>query len=110
MPQKLALIGFGTVGQGLAEILRDKGDDLEARYGFEAQVVAITTATRGSVYHPDGLDIDAALRALQEAGSLNGYPEAPGLVRGWDSLTTIRESNADTVGNIGLGQTRRIPA
>jgi homoserine dehydrogenase len=97
MPHKLALIGFGTVGQGLAEVLRDKGDELKAGYGFEAQIVAISTATRGTIYHPSGLDINTALTIIQEAGSLNDYPEAPGLVRGWEGLTTIRESNADTV-------------
>jgi homoserine dehydrogenase len=97
MPHKLAFIGFGTVGQGLAEILHAKEDELRAGYGFEAQVVAITTATRGTLYHPGGLDINTALTIIQETGSLNDYPESPGLVRGWDSLTTIRESNADTI-------------
>ena len=97
MPHRLAFIGFGTVGQGLAEILRDKGDELRAQYGFEAQVVAISDAVKGSVYHPDGLDIGAALRIVRETGSLDDYPEVPGLVSDWDSLTTIQESNADTV-------------
>ena len=68
MPHKLAFIGFGTVGQGLAEILRDKGDELQARYGFEARVVAITTASRGSLYHTDGLDLNTALKAVQKTG------------------------------------------
>jgi len=97
MPHKLAFIGFGTVGQGLAEILRDKGDELQAQYGFEARVVAISDSIKGAIYHPDGLDINTALTTVQETGSLNDYPEAPGLVRGWDSLTTIREGNQDTV-------------
>ena len=97
MPHKLALIGFGVVGQGLAEILRDKADELGARYGFEAQVVAITTATRGSIYHPGGLDISTALTTIQETGSLNDYPESPGLPRGWEGLATIRDCNADTI-------------
>ena len=97
MTSKLALIGFGTVGQGLAEILRDKGDELRAQYGFQAKVVAISDAMKGAVYHPDGLDIHALLTTAQETGSLSGYPDTPGLVRGWDSLTTIRDSNADTI-------------
>ena len=97
MPHKLALIGFGTVGQGLAEILRDRADELRAKHGFEAQVVAISDSMKGSVYHPDGLALDALLTTVQETGSLDGYPDTPGLVRGWDSLTTIRNSNADTV-------------
>ena len=94
---KLAIIGFGTVGQGFAEILRDKADHLRAGHGLEARVVAVCDVARGALYDADGLDIGAVLAALQRSGSLAGYPDAPGLVRGWDSLTTIRESNADVV-------------
>jgi homoserine dehydrogenase len=94
---KLALIGFGTVGQGLVEILGAKADELKAQYGFKAQIVAISDSQKGSIYHPNGLDVKAALRIVQETGSLENYPDSQGLVRGWDSLTTIRDSNADTV-------------
>lgn len=97
MPHKLAFIGFGTVGQGLAEILRDKADALREGYGFEAQVVAISDAVKGAIYHPHGLDIQTALTVVQEQGSLNDYPDLPGLVRGWDSIKTIRDSNADII-------------
>jgi len=97
MPHKLALIGFGTVGQGLAEILRDKGDALRDNLGFEAQIVAVTTLSRGTLYHPDGLDVAQLLEVIKNSGTLNDYPDTPGLERGWDSLKTIRESNADTI-------------
>ena len=94
---KLAIIGFGNVGQGLAEILHEKADHLRAGHGLEARLVAVCDVARGALYDADGLDIGAVLGALQRGGSLAGYPDAPGLVRGWDSLTTIRESNADVV-------------
>ena len=97
MPYKLAFIGFGTVGQGLAEILRDKASQLEADYGFTARVVAVSDSLKGAVYHPDGLDVAALLTAVHETGSLAAYPDGPGLARGWDSLATIRASNADVV-------------
>lgn len=97
MAHKLALIGFGTVGQGLAEILRDKTDELRDQHGFEAQIVAVSDAVKGAVYHPDGLDVNTLLTITGETGSLDSYSEVPGLVRGWDSLTTIQNSNADTV-------------
>jgi homoserine dehydrogenase len=97
MAHKLAFIGLGTVGQGLVEILSDKAEDLQTRYGFEAQVVAISDSMKGSIYHPDGLDLDAILKSVQEMGSLDGYPARAGLTRGWDSLTTIENSNADTI-------------
>jgi len=97
MSYKLAFIGFGTVGQGLAEILRDKAGQLEADYGFKAGVVAVSDSLKGAVYHPEGLDVAALLTAVRETGSLAAYPGGPGLVRDWDSLTTIRNSGADVV-------------
>lgn len=97
MAHKLAFIGFGIVGQGLAEILRDKKEALKQEEGFESEIVAISDLMKGSIYHPNGLDIDTALHVLKETGNLENYPQTPGLVTGWDSLKTIRETNADTI-------------
>lgn len=97
MTHKLALIGFGVVGQGFAEILRDKGDLLRDNLGFDGQIVAISDFIKGSLYHPDGLDVAKLLEVVQSTGKLDDYPDMPGLERGWDSLTTIRQSNADSV-------------
>lgn len=97
MKQKLAFIGFGVVGQGLAEILRDKQAELKENEGFEASIVAISDVMKGSIYHPQGLDIDTVLTVLKETGNLENYPFSPGLIAGWDSLKTIRETNANTV-------------
>lgn len=94
---RLALIGFGTVGQGLVEILQAKQAGLAERYGVQFQVVAVSDLLKGSLYHPNGLDLDALLTTVRRTGRLDDYPAAPGLQRGWDSLTTIRQSNADTV-------------
>ncbi len=97
---KLALIGFGTVGQGLAEILLAKGDELADRYGVRFQVVAVSDLLKGSLYDPAGLDLAALLDAARRTGKLHDYAD-PRPARepqsGWDSLRTIRESNADTV-------------
>jgi homoserine dehydrogenase len=105
---KLALIGFGVVGQGLAEILLEKGTELKQRYGFEGQIVAVSDMQKGAAYHPDGLDIRQLLAAAQ-TGKLENYPASAGLVRGLDSLQTVRQSNADamvevTYTNIQTGQ------
>lgn len=97
MVHKLAFIGFGVVGQGLAEILRDKKESLKQLENFEAELVAVSDLMKGSIYHPNGLDIDVALQVLKETGNLENYPHTPGLVTGWDSLKTIRETNADTI-------------
>ena len=59
--------------------------------------MAISGSSKGSIYHPDGLSLESLLAAVRETGSLAGYPDVPGLARDWDSLTTIRDSNADIV-------------
>ena len=57
MAHKLALIGFGSVAKGLVQILHEKGDAIRTHFGFNARIVAVCTLSRGSIYHPDGLDI-----------------------------------------------------
>lgn len=97
MAHRIALLGFGVVGQGLAEILRDKGQALRSSLGFDGKIVAISDPRKGSLYHPEGLDLDQALKAVKDTGKLDVYPDSSGLIRSWDSFQTIRESNADTV-------------
>ncbi len=99
MKFKLALIGFGTVGQGLCEILLSKKDSLKSKYDFEWEIVAVSDKLKGSVYCPDGLDVAQLLNLVKEGKSLNEY--SPGenreLHTGWDALNTVNNSNADIV-------------
>lgn len=97
MTHKLAFIGFGVVGQGLAEILLDKKEDLKQKEGFEAKVVAISDFIKGSIYNPNGLDLAMVIKTLKETGNLENYPSTPGLIKGWDSFKTIVDTNADTI-------------
>ncbi len=92
---KIALIGFGVVGQGLAQILRDKADLLQEKEGFEGKIVAVGTR-RGTLYHPYGLDITNLLNAVKN-GDLNQYPDAPGLQRGLNIPALIEQCNADVM-------------
>jgi len=103
---RLALIGFGTVGQGLAKILLDKKRMLIDKYGFEYSVVAISDFQKGSVYRPDGIDLERVLSLVEQGRSISDYPSG---TKGWDALTTIRNSNADiiielTYTNVQTGQ------
>ena len=50
MKHKVALIGFGTVGQGLAEILQARATALEVNSGVTFVVVAVSDLLKGSVY------------------------------------------------------------
>ena len=94
---RLALIGFGTVGQGLAEILLRTQPALQANYGVTFQIVAVSDLLKGNLYLPSGLDTAQLLDTVRRTGKLDEYPVTPGLQTGWDSLTTIRSCNADTV-------------
>lgn len=91
---RIVLIGLGTVGQGLIAILRDKADDLHRRYGFSPVVVGVATRTRGSLYAPAGLDLDAL---LTHAADLTAYPDAPGIERGHDGRWLAAHAAADVI-------------
>jgi homoserine dehydrogenase len=96
--QNIALIGFGTVGQGLVEILRDKRQMLKEKHDYEFNIVAVSDFLKGSIYYPDGLDIDKLLDLACSGKDLSNYAEdSPGCESGWDALTTIRESNANVI-------------
>jgi homoserine dehydrogenase len=90
---KLAFIGFGVVGQGLAEILKEKKDKLKKQYGYEFSVVAVSDFNKGSAMLAEGLDIAKVL----ELAKNDRISEYPGAKTGLDALDTIKESGADTV-------------
>ncbi len=94
MKFKMAFIGFGVVGQGLAEILVEKKDWLQKEHGFEYDVVAISDMKHGSVYLPEGLDVNKVLDMVENGKSLDEYPQGE---TGWEPLKTIMESNADVI-------------
>ncbi|MHA2252630.1 MAG: homoserine dehydrogenase [Candidatus Kariarchaeaceae archaeon] len=95
MKQKLAFIGFGVVGQGLAEILLNSQEDLRVKNKFEFEVVAISDKIKGSIYDPNGLDLQRIIDTIKQSGNLSGYTNA--VETGWDSITTIEKSNADII-------------
>lgn len=93
---KILLIGAGTVGQGFLEILRDKAADLREKYAFHPVIVGVATRSRGTLYHPAGLDPAALLTALEQGG-LKAYPDSVGLERNQDILQLISSSHADVL-------------
>ncbi|MDQ7025994.1 MAG: homoserine dehydrogenase [Anaerolineae bacterium] len=93
---RLILIGFGTVGQGLAQILQDKAADLKKRQGFEGRIVGVATGSRGILYHDDGLS-PADLLAAIDKGSFDHYPNSVGLHRYNDVVQMIQAATADVL-------------
>ena len=93
---KLILIGFGVVGQGFAEILRDKGSELQRNHNFAAQIIGVVTASKGTLYRSVGLDLASLLQAA-ESGSFDNYPTQPGLRRGLAAGAMIGAREADAL-------------
>jgi len=91
MKHKIALLGFGTVGQGLSEILLRKKEFLKEKYDFEFDIVAVSDFNYGNVYNPTGLDIPLM---LEEAKNKSKFTKD---IKEWDNLTMIRESNSTTI-------------
>ncbi len=73
---RLALLGFGNVGQALAQLLLNKQEELKSRYGIGYSVTGIFSNRHGAAINPDGLDLPAAIRLGKSHASL-------------DSLSTI---------------------
>lgn len=91
--KRLLFVGFGTVGQGLAELLLEKKEELEKEFGLEWRCAGIADLLKGSVYHRDGIDLARALETVKGGGDLKGWPEA------WagDALALVGEANADVL-------------
>ena len=85
---KLAIIGCGTVGQGLLQIIKDKNPDIS--------IVAISDTIKGSLMDPDGIDISLMLNILNEGGKVDDFDKfSHSAVRGLDAIETIRQCDAE---------------
>jgi homoserine dehydrogenase len=91
---RLGLIGFGNVGQGLAQILKESHEDYVRDFGLDLRIVAICDPLKGGAFDPEGLDPAVLLDAVTREGNLNSLPSAK---PGWDAFALIFKSNADVI-------------
>ena len=71
MEQRLALVGFGNVGQAFARLLLRKKELLAKDFGITFRVTGIATGRHGMAINPGGLDLTRALEIVEKGGSLN---------------------------------------
>ncbi|MFO8036528.1 MAG: homoserine dehydrogenase [Anaerolineales bacterium] len=90
---RLALLGFGNVGQAFARLLLEKEKTLQEEKGIAFQVVGIATGSHGRAVHPGGIDLTEALSIHQAGGSLEPLSKS----RVEDSLAFIRDVPADVL-------------
>jgi homoserine dehydrogenase len=94
---RLVILGFGVVGQGLAELLLTQQNLLQTRYDLAVTLVGVATGRDGYIYHEHGLDI-ATLLALKKSGRPLTTYTASAEVRHWrQTLQGLRETRADVL-------------
>jgi homoserine dehydrogenase len=91
---RLLFLGFGTVGQGLAELLLAKRDELKKRYGFDWKVTGIADTLKGNAYDPQGLDLAKALAMAAKGESLAVLDRGR---KGWDALAMAQKAETDVL-------------
>jgi homoserine dehydrogenase len=64
---KLALVGFGSVGKALIQLLEAKRTTLNRDFNFDPKVVGIATGRHGMAIDPEGIDTQKAVE-LSRAG------------------------------------------
>jgi homoserine dehydrogenase len=74
IPLRLALLGFGTVGQWLAEALHTRRAWLQQEYGVVVTLISVGTAHHGLIYRSDGLDIPTLLDLAAARQPLTAHP------------------------------------
>lgn len=91
---RLSIIGFGTVGQGLAELLATKKDLLQHDFNLEVTLVSVANARHGFIYCEDGLDIPTLLNLAAERQPLTKHPG----VKHWTNpLEGLRATGGDVL-------------
>jgi homoserine dehydrogenase len=91
---KIALIGFGIVGQSFVRILKKKQRKLLQEHSLDVKLVAISDIMKGSILEHEGLDLEKLLSVIDETGKIDSYPRG---VKGLNSLETIKQSGADVI-------------
>jgi homoserine dehydrogenase len=91
---KLALVGFGNVGQALARLLLRKAPELQEKYDLSFSFTGIATGQHGSALDIHGLDIQRALEIASQRGDISSLSaqRAP-----LDKIEFIRTCSADVL-------------
>ncbi len=88
---RLLIIGFGNVGQGLADLLIEKEKILRDKHGLKIDVVGISDMLKGSIYNAKGINLKEAFNQAKSGRSLSElHDKFDG-----DALSMIKTADAD---------------
>jgi homoserine dehydrogenase len=91
---RLSIIGFGTVGQGLAELLSAKRVLLRQEYNLDITLVSVANARSGFIYRENGLDIPALLQLAAAQRPLTAHP---GVTHWENALEGLQATGGDVL-------------
>jgi len=91
---RLSVIGFGNVGQGLAELLFTKHHILQENFDLDITLVGVANARSGFIYCQDGLDIPTLLELAATRSSLTAHP---GITHWQSTLEGLRATEGDVL-------------
>jgi homoserine dehydrogenase len=91
---RLLFVGFGTVAQGLSELLIEKKEELKQKHGIDWKVTGIVDMHNGSAHDPNGLDLEKIMQMVADGQSISDHPDGG---CDWDALKMIEEAEADAM-------------
>ena len=94
MHYNIALIGFGGVNRALANIIATDSEKFYYDMGFNLRIVAVSDMFLGSVYSPEGIDLDLLTTLPAAQGACATLPNGKATA---DNEDIIKNSNADIV-------------
>src|SRR3990170_9156665 len=94
---RLALLGFGNVGQALARLLLRKQAELQSKHELTFSVTGIATGRHGAAIDPRGIDLEQALAAMSPGGEAMPLPALSAQPAPADSFDFIRRCAADVL-------------
>jgi homoserine dehydrogenase len=108
---RLAVLGFGHVGQALVHLLDRKTDELRTRYGIEWRLTGVSTRRLGWLARPEGFRVGALLAQAAAAQPQPASADSPEALRSWlaetrpDVLFEVTSLNPHT-GQPAIGHIR----
>jgi homoserine dehydrogenase len=73
MISRVGLVGCGTVGRGLIELIDLKENYLREKYGVEFRIIFISDAVKGTVFSDAGLNPKELLKELDERNGFSKF-------------------------------------